>query len=234
MRISASYLTPRMEWKKLSGELEKTFPKLSPCNRLGCRTVILISLSSWKPWKALGIERACERIVWEMFCCSPTYNIHLLYPMPCEVWNKPQNYFDWFFILVSNFVTDSPPPFDGWVPEVLNIHSENTKILSHNDPTFFVLYCVQSLPFFPLLSCLFTLPVMSSESLKDHPPNPLPPRSSSLTPVLITIALKRPAFCTKASHWSTFSSLPFTTSGLPDLSLSNRLQNWPSKSDVTW
>lgn len=234
MRISASYLTPRMEWKKLSGELEKTFPKLSPCNRLGCRTVILISLSSWKPWKALGIERACERIVWEMFCCSPTYNIHLLYPMPCEVWNKPQNYFDWFFILVSNFVTDSPPPLlmDGcrksWISTVRTQKYYLTT-------TYFLrtLLCPESTLF--SFTILFVhIACKSSEFLKDHPPNPPPPRSSSLTPVLITIALKRPAFCTKASHWSTFSSLPFTTSGLPDLSLSNSLQNWPSKSDVTW
>lgn len=174
MRISASYLTPRMEWKKLSGELEKTFPKLSPCNRLGCRTVILISLSSWKPWKALGIERACERIVWEMFCCSPTYNIHLLYPMPCEVWNKPQNYFDWFFILVSNFVTDSPPPFWWMGAGSLEYPQWEHKNTISQRPTFFVLYCVQSLPFFPLLSCLFTLPVSQVNSWKTTRPIPPP------------------------------------------------------------
>lgn len=128
--------------------------------------VTLISLSSWKPWEALGIERASEKSALR----QPTNNIRLLGPMPCEAWSKPHNYSSRFFTLVYNLVTDSSPlphpMMDGFRKSWVSTMRTHKYYLSS---TLLSLYFTVSRVYpFSLSHLLFVRIVMSTEFLKDH------------------------------------------------------------------
>lgn len=148
-------------------EMEKTLANAWATEQGGCRAVALISLSSWKPWGALGTERASKRIVWEMLCCSPANNIYLLYPMPEKYETNHRNILIIFSYLCSILLLNNSLPCVGWVPEVLSPQWEPQNVISQWPYFLCTSLCPETI-IFHFLSCLFTLPAKSKESLRDH------------------------------------------------------------------
>lgn len=118
-----------------------------------------------KACAALGPERAQRSTVWLVLgykeCPAPLSN---------GLWNmkNPWNIWISFSYLCLTLLLNTSLPWDGWGLVALSISSEGPKMLSHSHPTFFVPYFVQDYHFFHFPSCLFTLPVKSTASLKDH------------------------------------------------------------------
>lgn len=150
---------PLVRWRKHLQMLEQGAGR--------CRAVALISPSSWKPWGALGTERASKRICEK--CFAVAQQITATSSIQCLRSMKETTEIFWLFfhicvqfcyLIILSLVLDGCQKF--WVPR------ENPKMSSHNDPTFFVLHYVQRLSYFHFPSCLFTLPAKSKESSRDH------------------------------------------------------------------
>lgn len=157
--------------------------------------------------------------------------------MPCEVWNTPQTYSHWLFILVSNFVTDSPLlVMDGclksWVPSVRTPKYCLTLVLLSLYFTVFGVY-----PFFFPFLILFIHIVFDINWILERPHNFLsfPTKVFITTPFLSQ--LKMMVSCTKASHLGRFSFLSLTSASETVCRIEPPNQRWhatdPSATLVT-